>query len=128
MRYVRIVAGAAVALVAIFSAYSLYYRASLHDWPWEGDPAGLSMCGRDFAADFTETALTGAQMKSRGIEVNRLYPIFRAPPIIGSQVYSDLPPARRAAINRQPGEGCGGSLIIKDSPNRYRLYYLQGGP
>jgi len=117
---------AALVLGALAASYSVYYRAAEHDWPWEGDPARLSMCGRDFYPD--SDTYTAARARTRGVDVRRLYPAFRAPPIIGSQVYSDLTPAERASINRQPGEGCGGSLIIEDAPGAYRIYTLSGGP
>jgi hypothetical protein len=116
-----------VVILGITVVYSMYYRAAWHDWPWQGDPASMSMCGRDFAAG-PGSVENASQMRQDGFDVHRLYAVFRAPPIIGSQVYSDIPPAQRAALNRQPGVGCGGSLIIVDSPGQYRVYRLQGGP
>jgi hypothetical protein len=113
--------------LGIAVVYSLYYRAAWHDWPWQGDPASMSMCGRDFAAG-PGSVESARQMRQDGFDVHRLYPVFRAPPMVGSQVYSDVSPAQRAQINRQPGEGCGGSLVIVDSPGRYRVYRLEGGP
>jgi hypothetical protein len=114
-------------LIVLVLAYSAYYRAAEHDWPWQGDPGRLSFCGRDFYPDYD--TYTAARATTRGIDVRRLYPVFRAPPIIGSQVYSDLTVAKRTSIKRvDPGGGCGGSLIIKDSFNSYRIYTLSGGP
>jgi hypothetical protein len=127
MNVPRNVAKVAMGLVvAVVAAYTLYYRATLHDWPWQGDPARLSICGRDYAVDGAPR--TPSQLRANGTDVRRLYPVFRAPPIIGPQVYSDMPPAKRAALNRQPGQGCGGSLIIKDAPDQFRVYAFQGGP
>ena len=120
--------GASLAVIlGITVVYSLYYRAAWHDWPWQGDPASMSMCGRDFAAG-PGSVESASQMSQDGFDVHQVNPVFRAPSIIGPQVYSDVAPAQRAQISRQPGEGCGGSLIIVDSPSQYHVYRLEGGP
>jgi hypothetical protein len=104
-----------------------WYRATMHNWPWDGDPARLSICGRDYYPDPAMRDVTAAQMRADGYDLNHLYPVFRAPALIGPQVYSDTSPPRRAAP-RQPGEPCSGSLIIEDSPGHYLPYELSGSP
>jgi hypothetical protein len=87
----------------------------------------MSMCGRDYDVA-PEPDQNTKQMASDGFNVHRLHPVFRDMPLIGAQVYSDETPGQRARNDRQPGAGCGGSLIIIDSPGHYRVYALSGGP
>lgn len=113
------------ALVAVFAGLLVWYRATLHNWPWEGDPARLSICDRDYYPG--DQAESTKQIRGDGFDPHQLYPVYRAPPLIGPQVYADASPAKRAAP-RDPGEPCTGSLLIQDSPGRYRVYSLSGGP
>ena len=82
----------------------LWYRATLHNWPWQGDPARLSACGRDYADG-------GGLVGSPG----RLYPLFRAPPFIGPEVYSALSPSRRAELSKSGGT-CDGLVLYIETP------------
>jgi hypothetical protein len=109
---------AMVALVMLLGAGVLWYRATLHNWPWQGDPAEFSACGRNYAIDGTSAPPS-----------YRLYPVFRAFPIIGPEVYSAESPSHRAKL-RKSGEGaCDGTvLFIEDSPRRFTAYALNGGP
>lgn len=97
----------------------LYYRATLHNWPWQGNPAEFSACGRNYVID-------GASAPPS----YRLYPVFRAFPIIGPEVYSAGSPAQRAKLSKsRQGLPCDGLvLFIEDSPHRYTAYALSGGP
>ena len=113
----RIGLAAFLAAIALTGLYTLCYWGIWHNWFWK-DPTTLSICGRDYA----QPTVQNAQMIR-----SELYPVFRAPPVIGRQVYATTPPARRK-LDRQPGTPCTGVLVIKDSSTRYRVFTLEGGP
>ena len=112
-------------LLLAAGAFLLWYRATMHNWPWQGDPARLSICDRDYYPE--DQDVSGAQMRRDGIDPHHLFAVFRAPVLIGPEIYADASPAQRAAP-RQPGSPCTGSLVIEDAPDRYRIYGLSGGP
>jgi hypothetical protein len=110
-----------IAIVVMLSGFGvLWYRATLKNWPWQGDPAAFVACGRNYFSD------GGAP----GPVSYRLYPAFRAFPLLGPEVYSAETASQRAAIrSTEKGGACDGLvLFIQDSPRRYTAYSLSGGP
>jgi hypothetical protein len=116
---------AACLATALVGAFLVWYRATMHNFPWDGDPARLSICGRDYYRDDRDTSKQ--QLRLDGINFRRLFPVYRAPIIIGPRVYANASASERAAP-RQSGEPCAGVLVIHDAPDRYMVYRLSGGP
>ena len=116
----RLVRWVVVVLVMLFGFGLLWYRATLKNWPWQGNPAALRACGRNYFNDGGRPAPVSY----------RLYPVFRAFPLIGPEVYSAENPSQRAAIRAtENGGACDGLvLFIENSPGRYTAYSLSGGP
>lgn len=52
-------------LLLLAGAFLLWYRATMHNWPWQGDPARLSICDRDYYPWDQDVA--GTQMRRDGI-------------------------------------------------------------
>jgi hypothetical protein len=125
MRSAQQVIVPSVVVAAVAGAVLVWYRVSEHNWPWQGDPARLSMCGRDYIPRDLDVSV--AEARSDGINPTHLFDVYRAPALLGPQVYTDTT-ARERAAPRQPGAACPGSLLIKDSPGSYLIYDLSGGP
>jgi len=104
-------------LVIVVGGGLLWYRATLHNWPWQGDPAEFTDCGRNYMINGSSSPPS-----------YRLYPAFSSFFLIGPEVYSAVPPAQRAKLSRS-GEPCNGLvLFVEDSRHRYTAYGLSGGP
>jgi hypothetical protein len=118
---------AAVLALAVSGAL-VWYRATYHNWPWEGAPARLTACGRTY--ERVEGLIDRAAALENGA-FKRLYPLFRAPPLIGHQVYSVFSPSRRSELREHGGAeaSCAGlGVYLEEGPGRYRAYVLLGGP
>jgi hypothetical protein len=111
-----------VSLIAIAGAVGLLaYRATWHNLPWQGDPARLSLCGRDYDP-------APGQVK-RGSDLNgaAVHVEYRVPWLIGRAVLS----TRTVEERRHPplpGGACAGHLYLRVGPDRYKDYELSGGP
>lgn len=114
----------ALGVIVAIGLYTLYCWSTWHNWFW-ADPGQLSVCGRDYNPRSPDE--DAAELRADGFDLHRLYPIFRAPAVIGPEVYSNESRAQRAAPH-QAGEPCTGALVVRDAPGRYRVYILSGGP
>jgi hypothetical protein len=97
--------------VVAFAALAIPYRATYGNWPAQGGPARLHWCGRVYLRD-----------PSRPVSrhtFSRLAPVFRAPPLVGRQVFASVAPA---------GAACPRVLYRREGSDRYALYALSGGP
>lgn len=111
----------AVIVVVVFGVLLVAYRATWHNWPWEGDPARMSLCGRDY------DRAPGPLVRRAALGTAPLHFEFRVPWLVGREVVS----RRSAAEVRHPprgGEACAGDLFLRVAPDRYRDYELSGGP
>lgn len=118
---------ATVMLTIVAGATLVVYRATFHNWPWEGAPARLKTCHRDY----TREGLVSRAAIRRQTGFQNLYPIFRAEPLLGHEVYSVMSPAKRVQLRKQggPEAPCAGLWIyMEESPGKYREYVLSGGP
>jgi hypothetical protein len=121
------VASIVVALGLVVGGALVWYRATYHNWFWQGAPARLTACGRTYER---EGHINRAAIL-RTAEFNRLYKLFRAPPLIGRQVYSVISPSSRSDSRRQggPEAPCAGlGIYLEESPREYQAYVLLGGP
>lgn len=121
----RVAAIAAASVAGLAVAFVGWYRVTMHNFPWQGDPARLSICGRNYYPEAKDVS-TG-ELRADGVDSRRLFAVYRAPIIVGPQVYADTSPAQRAAP-RPVGEPCAGALVIEDAHGRYLVYRLSGGP
>jgi hypothetical protein len=97
------------------------YRAAYGNWAWQGDPERLGWCDRVYNRD-------AAPMEERRTTSNGpLYPVFRAPPIVGSVVYSEFT-KERASKRHAADEVCGLVLFRRAEGDTYITYSLSGGP
>jgi hypothetical protein len=119
----RVALWAATVACAIFGGVTLWYRAGLHGWPWDG-PGRLSLCGRDYIP--AGSPMTLVQLDHQVGRQVRLYAVYRALAPIGPEVFADSSPAQRAAP-RQPGEPCTSSLYTSAGTG-YQMFNLSGGP
>jgi hypothetical protein len=96
------------------------YRNAYGNLPWQGLPERLGWCGRDYNSDHSPSRWT-PRMSQGGV-----HPAFRAPPIVGRQVFSDFSP-EEIERKRDANEVCGLLLYVK-SGDEYMTYALSGGP
>lgn len=116
--------GLAIALLGLILAGGVLvvYRATYHNWPWQGSPARLTWCGRVYVRS------EAAPVTRRKIGRPPTNVVFRAPPLIGRQVLSDLT-AQQVAARRRRSDVCGFGLYMRTSDSRhFVLYDLSGGP
>jgi hypothetical protein len=111
-----LVIGAAGALAALVA-----YRAAYGNWAWQGDPERLGWCDRVYNRDAAPVE------KRRTTSDGPLYPVFRAPPIVGSVIYSEFT-EERASKRHAAGEVCGLVLFRRAQGDTYITYSLSGGP
>jgi hypothetical protein len=115
---------ASAAVAAAVGVALVLYRANYHNWLWEGDPARLTACGRTYER-------SGHVRQAELEKLGPLYPLFRAPPVVGSEVYSLFSASGRARLRKQDGSEspCAGlGIYMRDSRNSYTAYALLGGP
>lgn len=109
-------------LIAIAGAVALLaYRATWHNFPWQGDPARLTLCGSHYDPA-PEHVLSESDLKGAALHVE-----FRVPWLIGREVLS----TRTLEERRHPpppDRACAGNLYLRVGPDRYKDYELSGGP
>jgi hypothetical protein len=116
--------GRRIALLAIFLAAASgvvglgYYRATLHNFPWQGEPARLGWCGFEFDPE----GRASADEIWRTWPALRLKAVFRSFPVIGPQVFGLARPGRRSRVACEAY-----NLFLRISPNRYEDYFMGGG-
>jgi hypothetical protein len=119
LRIARLVLAVLVAALAVGVGA---YRVRWHDWPWQGDPARLSLCGRDYDPAPGHHTLRRADIRSARLRVE-----YRVPWLVGREVLS----TRTSRGLRHPprgGAACNGDLYLRVGADRYKEYELSGGP
>jgi hypothetical protein len=108
---VKFVAPAALILLVIAAGLTFAYRADYGNLPWDGGPDRLQWCDRRY--------YFSAPHERPGRD-RPLKPIFKAPPLIGDQVY-----AERSTCG---GNGTVLTLYRGVGDGEYAVYGLSGGP
>jgi uncharacterized protein YcfJ len=113
-----ILTAAAICLVGLGVAF-VAYRGTYANWPWQGPPVRLHSCGRIYENSVRTTN------RARQLSDNGLREIFRAPPVVGRQVFvtnSDgTQDSKRAAR-------CATGIFVRTGEDSYESYALLGGP
>ena len=104
---------AAVVVLAILAAGSVWHRAEYWSWPWQGPPVLLSYCGRDY-----QRAAQTRSVPVREVTDAPLRTAFRAPPVIG----------RRVLVERRCGDRTATGIYRDAGGGRVVGYSLLGGP
>jgi hypothetical protein len=113
-----VLAAVATAVMLTVVTGVIVYRASYGLWPWQGEPDRLSWCGRRYSTDHRDISRAEARPVSG---------VFRAPPVIGREVYSELS-AAELSRRRRSGKICGVVLYRSAGDKTFNAYRLSGGP
>jgi hypothetical protein len=98
-------------ILAVVAVGVLVYRDNYDNWPWDSAPDRLSWCGRTY---LHRSGTTGAPRE-------QLHPVFRAPPVIGRQVFATVT-AEQAERRQRAGEICEFALYVRTDDDRYAPY------
>jgi hypothetical protein len=101
-----------IVCVVALAALAVAYRAKYGDWPGQGGPERLHWCGRNYLRD------PSPSVSRRAASGLVSHPVFRAPPLVGRQVFASLAPTGVCAV----------TLYRHVGSDRYALYALSGGP
>ncbi len=113
----------AIALAVAAGAIAIWYRAVFHAWPGQ-QGSRVHWCGRDY--EYFGPPETWAQITAQErLPVRRVGgypPLFPQYELFAARI----PDKQRFAVS--PPTVCAVLVYLRVSPNKYRVYSLEGGP
>ncbi len=108
-------------LLLFAGAAAVAYRATYTNWPGDGPPRRLRFSGRIYERGDRPGE------PARALADTPLRPVFRAPPVVGHQVFSIYTP-REGRQRLAAGDTVVTQIFMETARDRYVEYTLLGGP